>query len=78
VPAWKGEVVHPGAPESQCVYKIRCYRILSVRSLYKLNGNMPRDHKYSGAYKVPQFLERQLLTAPRCIVCACSVCVAGV
>jgi hypothetical protein len=21
--AWKGEVVHPGAPESQCVYKIR-------------------------------------------------------
>jgi hypothetical protein len=22
VPAWKGEVVHPGAPESQCVYKI--------------------------------------------------------
>jgi hypothetical protein len=23
VPAWKGEVVHPGAPESPCVYKIR-------------------------------------------------------
>jgi hypothetical protein len=22
VPAWKGEVVHPGAPESKCVYKI--------------------------------------------------------
>jgi hypothetical protein len=60
VPAWKGEVVHPGAPESQCVYKTRCYRILSVLSLYELNSNKPRYHKNSRAYKVPQFLERRL------------------
>jgi hypothetical protein len=33
VPAWKGEVVHPGAPESQCVYRALFYRILSVLSL---------------------------------------------
>jgi hypothetical protein len=37
VPAWKGEVVHSGAPESQCVYRIRFYRILSVLSLYKID-----------------------------------------
>jgi hypothetical protein len=58
VPAWKGEVVHPGAPESQCVYEIRCHRILSVLSLYELNSNKPRYHKNSRAYKEPQFLER--------------------
>jgi hypothetical protein len=33
VPAWKGEVVHPGAPESQCVYRALFNRILSVLSL---------------------------------------------
>jgi hypothetical protein len=58
VPAWKGEVVHPGAPESQCVYKIRCYRILSVLSLYEIDSNKPRHHKNSRADKEPQFLER--------------------
>jgi hypothetical protein len=36
VPAWKGEVVHPSAPGSQCVYRTRCYRILSVHSLYEI------------------------------------------
>jgi hypothetical protein len=56
--AWKGGVAHPGAPGSQCVYEIRCHRILSVLSLYDLNSNKPRYHKGSRAYKEPQFLER--------------------
>jgi hypothetical protein len=42
VPAWKGEVVHSGAPESQCVYKVRCYRVLSVLSLYEIDSIKPR------------------------------------
>jgi hypothetical protein len=58
VPAWKGEVVHPGAPGSQCVYRTRCYRILSVLSLYEIGSIKPRHHKGSRAYKGPQFLER--------------------
>jgi hypothetical protein len=53
VPAWKGEVVHPGARESQCVYKTRCYRILSVLSLYEIDSIKPRYHKNSRAYKGP-------------------------
>jgi hypothetical protein len=60
VPAWKGEVVHPGAPGSQCVYRIRCHRILSVLSLLELSSNTPRYHKNARAYKgEPQFLERR-------------------
>jgi hypothetical protein len=62
VPAWKGEVVRPGAPGSQCVYKIRCHRILSVLSLYEIDSIKPRYHKNSRAYKEPQFLGRALRT----------------
>jgi hypothetical protein len=60
VPAWKGEVVHPGAPESKCVYKIRCHRVLSVLPLLELSSNKPRHHKNARAraYKEPQFLGR--------------------
>jgi hypothetical protein len=43
VPAWKGEVVHPGAPGSQCVYRIRFYRILSVLSLYAIHRTKATD-----------------------------------
>jgi hypothetical protein len=57
----------PCAPESQCVYKTRCYWILSVLSLHEIYSNKPRYHKNSRAYKVPQFLERQhAATEPHC------------
>jgi hypothetical protein len=53
VPAWEGEVVHPGVPESQCVYKTRCYRIWSVPSLYGIDSIKPRYHMNSRTYKEP-------------------------
>jgi hypothetical protein len=34
-PAWKGEVVHPGEPGSQCAYRARFCRVLPAPSLYK-------------------------------------------
>jgi hypothetical protein len=52
----------PWSPESQCVYKIRCHRILSVLSLYDIDSTKPRYHKNSRAYKEPQFLGRALRT----------------
>jgi hypothetical protein len=58
VPAWKGEVVHPGAPESQCVYKTWQFAGSCQRSLYEIDINKPRYHKNSRAHKEPQFLER--------------------
>jgi hypothetical protein len=58
VPAWKGEVAHPGAPESQCVYKIRQFAGSCQCSLYEIGSNKPRYHKNSRADKEPQFLER--------------------
>jgi hypothetical protein len=48
MPAWKGEVVHPGAPESQCVYRIRFYRILSVLSLYEIHRIKATDVQETG------------------------------
>ena len=37
LPGRKGEVVHPGVPESQCVYRTRFYRVLSVLSLNEIH-----------------------------------------
>jgi hypothetical protein len=44
-PAWKGEVVHPGAPGSQCVYRTRFYRVLSALSLYEVPGIIATDQQ---------------------------------
>ena len=38
VPAWKGEVVHPGAPESKCVYKIWQFAGSCQCSLYEIDS----------------------------------------
>jgi hypothetical protein len=43
VPAWKGEVVHPGAPESQCAYRGRFYRVLPVLSFYEIHRTKATD-----------------------------------
>jgi hypothetical protein len=54
-----GEVVHSGAPESQCVYGI-CFLPEGPVSALTLQNRQhkPRHHKSSRADKEPQFLER--------------------